>query len=90
MAGPPPHYVPKDITAKAGDVVFFLTNESHGTHTLAIGRVAGTPLATSGSVLIGDSAVYEVYGLHSGEYVIWCTIDNHAAEGMVGTLTIEP
>lgn len=88
MAGPPPHYVPSDLTAKAGDVVFFVTNTSHGTHTLAIGRVMGTSLATSRAVLVGHAAAFTVHGLHAGDYLIWCTIDDHAAEGMVGTLTV--
>jgi uncharacterized cupredoxin-like copper-binding protein len=41
------------------------------------------------SVRVNHSAVFTVHGLDAGEYVIWCDVDNHAAEGMVGTLTVD-
>jgi uncharacterized cupredoxin-like copper-binding protein len=40
-------------------------------------------------VLQGKAAVFTVRGLRAGEYVIWCTIDGHAEEGMVGTLILK-
>jgi plastocyanin len=88
LAGPPPHFVPTTLTGTAGDLVFFLKNTSEGIHTLAIGRVLYKPLATSAIVPKGQGAVFKVYGLRAGPYIIWCTIDDHAAEGMVGTLTL--
>lgn len=88
LAGPPPHYEPASLSAKAGDVVFFLDNTSLGTHTLAIGTALYHPLVVSGSVAKGESAVFTVRGLRAGSYIIFCTIDNHAAEGMVGTLIV--
>jgi plastocyanin len=88
LAGPPPHYEPADLTAIAGDVTFFLDNTSEGIHTLAIGPQLYQPLAVSAQVEPGRSAVFTVIGLTAGRYVIWCTIDDHAAEGMVGTLTV--
>lgn len=88
MAGPPGHFVPADLTAPAGDLVFYLHNRSHGIHTLAIGRELHKALVTSASVLQGKAAVFTVRGLRAGEYVIWCTIDAHAEEGMVGTLIL--
>ncbi len=89
MAGPPPHFVPAAITAPAGDLVFFLHNRSQGIHTLAIGRELHKALAASGSVTQGKAAVFTVKGLRAGDYIIWCTIDGHAEEGMVGTLTLK-
>jgi plastocyanin len=89
FAGPPPHYVPNSLTGTAGDLVFFLKNTSEGIHTLAIGRVLYKPLATSDIVPKGQAAVFKVHGLRAGVYIIWCTIDDHAAEGMVGTLTVK-
>jgi uncharacterized cupredoxin-like copper-binding protein len=69
--------------------VFYLHNRSQGIHTLAIGRELHKALATSANVLQGKAAVFTVHGLGAGEYVIWCTIDGHAGEGMVGTLILK-
>lgn len=38
MAGPPPHYLPRNVTVEAGRVTFFLTNTSLAAHNLAIDR----------------------------------------------------
>jgi plastocyanin len=89
LAGPPPHFVPADLTAPAGDVVFFLHNSSQGTHTLAIGHELYKALAISGNVPKGAAAAFTVHGLRAGDYIIWCTIDAHAVDGMVGTLTVK-
>jgi plastocyanin len=89
LAGPPPHFEPKNLTAKAGDVTFFLHNTSLGTHTMAIGPVLYRRLVVSASVGSGQASTFTVQGLPSGHYIFWCTIDDHAAEGMVGTLTVE-
>jgi plastocyanin len=89
LAGPPPHYEPAVLSARAGDSVFFLDNVSQGTHTLAIGSALNHVLVVSGSVASGQAAVFTVHGLRPGHYVIWCSIDDHAAEGMVGTLTVK-
>jgi len=88
LAGPPPHFEPHALTANAGDVDFFLTNPSFGTHTLAIGPALRDRLVVSAQVPSGQAAIFTVHGLRAGEYVIWCTIDGHADEGMVGTLTV--
>jgi plastocyanin len=88
LAGPPPHFAPNGLSATAGDVLFFLNNISQATHTLAIGPRLYKVLAVSRAIKIGDSAVFTVSGLPAGQYVIWCTISNHAAEGMTGTLTV--
>ncbi len=89
MTGPPPRFDAANLTVTAGPQVrFFLTNRSHGTHTFAIGLSRDRALAVSDAVLVGRSAVLTVRGLKPGAYVIWCTIDDHAAEGMVGTLNV--
>ncbi len=90
MTGPPPRFVPDSLTVASGqDAVFFLTNHSHGVHTFTLGpsRTA-PPLAGSTGVLLGHSALFSVHGLKPGAYVFWCTVDDHANEGMVGTLTV--
>jgi uncharacterized cupredoxin-like copper-binding protein len=90
MTGPPPRFVPDSLTVAAGqDAVFFLTNHSHGVHTFALGPSRDAPpLAGSTGVLLGDSALFTVHGLKPGAYVFWCTVDDHANEGMVGALTV--
>jgi plastocyanin len=99
LSGPPPHYVPAGVSATAGDITFFLINRSIGAHTLAIGNgplqmvgeyVRNTPVAASSAVNVGRAATFTVYGLPAGNYVIWCTISNHAFEGMHGTLMVTP
>jgi plastocyanin len=99
IAGPPGHFDPKTVTATAGDVVFYLDNTSPGVHDMAIDRVALTfegdevtnvPLAMSNFVRHETSAIFTVDGLPAGTYVFWCTIDNHAAEGMTGSLIVTP
>ena len=37
-----------------------------------------------------QAATFTVAALPAGTYFIWCTIENHAAEGMTGTLTVNP
>ncbi|MEA2610148.1 MAG: Copper binding protein plastocyanin/azurin family [Chloroflexota bacterium] len=89
LAGPPGHFDPAELTATSGDVVFFLNNVSPGVHSLAIGPALHESLAESANVLNGRAAVFTVNGLQAGHYIIWCTVSNHAAEGMVGTLVVK-
>lgn len=86
LAGPPGHFEPAALTVTAGDVAFYLDNISPGVHSMAIGRALHDSLAESANVLNGRAAVFTVSGLQAGQYVFWCTVSNHAAEGMVGTL----
>ncbi len=88
FAGPPPHFEPKTLSAPAGDLSFALSNTSLAFHDLAIGPTRYHSLATSGRVAVGATAVFSVRGLPAGSYVIWCTVADHAALGMVGTLTV--
>jgi plastocyanin len=84
-------YHPGDITVGQGRLVIFLVNpadKSSATHALVIGTAVGQTIVRSDDVPLGGSAVFTVSGLPPGAYVLWCPIDHHAAEGMVGTLTI--
>ncbi len=94
MSGPPPVFRPAALTANAGDVVFYLQNDSpaadsHGIHTLAIGHDRTAPIAVSDEVPGGRRAVFTVLGLEAGDYVIWCTFPGHAGLGQVGSLTVD-
>jgi plastocyanin len=89
----PFRFTPDALTVPAGDAIFFLTNTAPADaeipiHTFAIGPSIGELTAVSSPLRPGDSASFTVTGLPEGEYVFWCTIMDHASEGMVGTLTV--
>ena len=99
MAGPPPHFLPGNVTIRAGDGTFFFTNTSLAAHNMAIDsarlvisseRVRNAPLVLSGIVPVGKSATFAVDGLVPGDYYIWCTLSDHAFLGMIGRLTVTP
>jgi plastocyanin len=93
MTGPPPQFVTPDLTATAGDVVFYLFNtgpegDPFADHLMVIGPEVLEPIVKSDRVKPGNAAVFTVEGLPAGEYAIWCTLNNHYNLGMVGTLTV--
>lgn len=88
---------PSAITATPGTVGFFLKNVGVGDdvyaqfkHNLAIGVDQDHLLAKSDYVSQGKAVVFTVQGLQPGTYVVWCSVDMHAENGMVGTLTVRP
>ena len=92
-----PRFKPDAVTVKAGTATFFLTSVPvSGTfgphHDMLIGPEVGKPLATSGVVQPGTSAVFTVEGLTPGTYTFWCNTNTghgpHHTLGMVGTLTV--
>ena len=90
-----PRFVPDQVTAKAGTVAFFIQNVRPSLfmaqdHNMAIGPEIHKVLARSPFVRVDKAAVLTVEGLTPGTYTFWCEIGVHAAEGMVGTLTITP
>lgn len=88
-----PKFDPKEATAKAGTVVFFLHNPDPGggeSHNFNIGPELHKPLAMSPILRLGQAVVFTVEGLEPGTYTYWCTFNGHEAFGMVGTLTVTP
>ena len=88
-------FMPMSLTAKAGTVAFFLRDDDPDSapatsHNLVIGPDQAHPLAVSGYVAKGQPAVFTVDSIAAGRYVIWCSVPNHANNGMVGTLTVTP
>lgn len=71
-------------TADAGELTVALVNEGVLPHTLVIEDVDGFKLSTGQ----GDEDVDRV-SLEAGEYVIYCDVPGHRAEGMEATLTVE-
>ena len=94
-----PKFVPEQLTAKAGTVVFYLENVP-GTifapdHNMRIGPAVGQVLAAAPFIHANDHAVFTVQGLQPGTYVYSCSVPGldgtpHYSNGMVGTLTVTP
>ncbi len=78
---------PDEITVKAGEVTFVLTNEGRYTHDF---RIDGEGVdMNAGKVGARRTDEWEVT-LEPGEYRISCRISNHDERGMVGTMTVVP
>ena len=88
-----PRFVPDQVTAQSDKVTFFLPNVRPESfmpqdHNMAIGPEIRKVLARSPYVRVEKAAVFTIEGLTPGTYTFWCELGVHAAEGMVGTLTI--
>lgn len=93
-----PDFEPKEVTAQAGDVVFFLHNDNGAAppalHNFFIGSdVESPPLAASPTLMHRESIVFTVSGIEPGTYTYWCTVPApdgtpHWEVGMTGTLTV--
>jgi uncharacterized cupredoxin-like copper-binding protein len=90
IAVPGPDFVPNEITAPAGTVVFFLdARPADILHNMVIAINAGdVPLAKSANLEAGQTVVFTVHGIEPGTYEFWCTFPGHFEAGMRGTLTI--
>jgi plastocyanin len=92
---------PSAITVPAGDATFVLNNPTAASHNMIIGPEAPTctatactfgPVTAAGpSVPAGSAPVsFTVDSLAAGTYSYWCSIQDHAALDMIGTLTVTP
>ena len=90
IVGPGPDFVPADISAPAGTVVFFLdARPADVLHNMVIAIDAGdVPLAKSANLEAGQAVIFTVHGLEPGTYEFWCSFPGHFESGMKGTLTI--
>lgn len=76
---------PDTLIVKAGQVIFTLTNEGRYTHDF---RVEGQDIDER-APKVGRRRTSEwTVTLVPGDYQISCPISNHAARGMVGSLTV--
>lgn len=89
-----PRFEPDQVTAEAGQVVFFLQSVPgvgfSVDHDMAIGPRIYMTLAGTPRVKPHASVVFTVEGMTPGTYAFWCQVPQHATNGMVGTLTITP
>lgn len=77
-------FTPNEIKVKKGDKVK-ITLTSTGIHDLAIG---GYNLQTK-VLNNGETDSIEFTADKAGTFELWCTVGNHKAMGMVGTLVVE-
>ena len=77
---------PADVTAKAGEITFELTNDGEAPHNL---EVEGNGVEeVSDTINAGQSTDFTV-SLEAGTYEIYCAIDGHKELGMEGELTVD-
>ena len=77
---------PSDATASAGTVTFNVSNDGEIVHNL---EVEGNGVEeVSDDFQPGQSGKLTV-DLEPGTYELYCAIDDHAEQGMEGTLTVE-
>jgi plastocyanin len=76
------------VSVKAGTVTINFVNPANGfmPHDIAIGPELYALWASSDPIDPKHSEVFAIQNLPAGRYSFWCTIDGHAANGMVGTL----
>lgn len=68
----------------AGTYTFVLTNDGAMQHDLVIEDVNGAQTAVIGA---GETAEFTVT-LEAGDYVLYCSVSNHRAQGMELSLTL--
>jgi plastocyanin len=79
-------YDKKSLTAKAGDVTIDFTNDSQVPHNVTIEQGEDEQGATD---TIQGSKTTKAFTLKAGTYSFYCSVGNHEAAGMKGTLTVQ-
>jgi plastocyanin len=74
-------FVPKDLTAKAGDITITVKNTGTAPHTFT-----NTDLGADQNVDAGKSTEIKLTGVKAGTYKFVCKY--HESLGMTGTLTV--
>ena len=77
-------FAPNSLSVKKGDTVKITFKNSNGSHNLVIDEFnATTPIIGS-----GQSAVLEFTASKTGSFEYYCSVGNHRAMGMKGTLVV--
>jgi len=76
---------PSDPTASAGNVTFDVSNDGGTVHDL---EIEGNGVEEETEPIGAGSSAKLTANLKPGTYEIYCNIDDHRAEGMEGTLTV--
>lgn len=78
---------PANLSAKAGEVSFAVSNDGKAPHNFVILDPAGKVVAKTADLSPGQSAVLKA-NLTAGMYSFDCSLPGHASLGMVGMLTV--
>ena len=76
---------PGSLSASAGSVTIKLVNQSDIPHAV---EVEGNGVEEESDTVTGADTELTV-DLKAGEYTYYCPVDDHRAQGMEGTLTVE-
>jgi plastocyanin len=79
---------PNTVQHKAGTVTLFLVNSGSLEHDMVVTDSTGKEIAKSSLVKAGQAAVLDVPNLTTGTYQFYCSVDDHKANGMTGTLNV--
>ena len=82
-------FTPKDVSAPAGKVVFYLVNAGQTSHDMIVFDSSQKQVAKSDVVQAGNDSVFTIENLPAGSYTIVCDLPGHREAGMVGTLTVK-
>jgi plastocyanin len=77
---------PADVTTKAGEVTFAVTNDGSAPHNL---EVEGNGVEEVSETIQGGQSTDLTVELEAGEYEMYCAIPGHREQGMEGTVTVE-
>ena len=78
-------FVPKTMTVKKGDTVKIIVTNAGGVHDFRIDEFN----AHTKTLSAGQSEMVTFAANKSGTFEYYCSIGNHRAMGMVGTLVVE-
>jgi len=79
-------FTPKTLSVKKGDTVKITYKNGGGTHNLTIDEFGVGTKTISG----GASETIEFVADKTGDFQYYCSVGNHRAMGMWGTLTVTP
>jgi plastocyanin len=79
-------FAPKTITVKKGDTINLTFKNSGGTHDLVIDELGVRTKTIAG----GASDMVTFVASKAGTFTYYCSVGNHRAMGMTGTITVTP
>jgi plastocyanin len=77
---------PKEVSTKAGEVTFAITNDGSAPHNL---EVEGNGIEEVSETIEGGQKTDLTVQLEPGEYEMYCAIPGHREQGMEGTVTVQ-
>jgi heme/copper-type cytochrome/quinol oxidase subunit 2 len=79
------YFKPNEIVVKKGEKVKIVLNSADMMHDFVVDELA----IKSSIVKSGETGEVEFIATEAGEYEFYCSVGNHKAMGMVGTLIVE-